>query len=691
MIDHIAQASYALAAIAFAAVAVWTGRRALSDGKARGLSVACLGTAAWALAAALNGSAAPLTGVAEVARNATWVGFAYGLWRQGRRGPAAVTIGALYMVLFATLGLSLGVALIAMLPDQSAQLVEAEALTRTALGLIIAAGTLVLIHNLYAAATTDSRTALRLPLAGLAALCFYDLNVHALSYLSRDLAGDVGALRGLIALIAAPAFAVAAVRAGDWTVRLSRGMAFQSAGVAAIGFYLLAMLVVTQALNLVGGDGARMAQTLFVVGASIAALLLSPSPRFRAWFKVKIAKHLFRHRYDYRAEWLRFTETLGKPGSDAPPLGVRIVQAIADMVESPGGILLVPDEGGALIAHGAWQWQGDPPPALAFSDEARDWLARTGRVVELDRVRDEGVSELEARAIPQWMASEHHAWALAPLVHFGRLVGLVLLERPRTPRPLDWEDFDLLKVAGRQVASYLAESHAQETLSDRERFDEFNRRFAFIMHDVKNLVSQLSLLTRNAERHADNPEFRADMIATLKSSTGRMNDLLARLSQHNKGRIDEPRPTAVGDLAEGVARARRGQHPVIVSGDRAAIAMADPQRLEQAITHLVQNAIEASPSFEPVTVALASDSAEVRIEIRDCGTGMNAAFVRDQLFRPFASTKEGGFGIGAYEARALVMGMGGRLEVESREGRGTNFTILLPVATTPALPKEMAA
>ena len=138
-------------------------------------------------------------------------------------------------------------------------------------------------------------------------------------------------------------------------------------------------------------------------------------------------------------------------------------------------------------------------------------------------------------------------------VHFDRLQGAVLLERPPVDRALDWEDFDLLRIVGRQVASYLAEAHGQEALSDAQRFDEFNRRFAFIMHDIKNLVSQLSLVARNAERHADNPEFRADMVATLQSSVGKMNELLARLSQHNKARHEEPRRVSASRVVQAVA------------------------------------------------------------------------------------------------------------------------------------------
>ena len=253
----------------------------------------------------------------------------------------------------------------------------------------------------------------------------------------------------------------------------------------------------------------------------------------------------------------------------------------------------------------------------------------------------------------------------------------MVLARPPLARALDWEDFDLLKVAGSQAASYLAEARAVAALGDAQRFDEFNRRFAFIIHDVKNLVSQLTLVARNAERHADNPEFRADMVATLKDSCGRMNELLARLSQHHGGRADPVRPTALLPLVERVA-ARFREPPVVVQGDAGIVASIDPARFEQLLGHLIQNAAEASPPTEPVTVAVADAADGVTVAVIDRGCGMTPAFIRDSLFRPFTSSKPGGFGIGAFEARQLATAMDGRIHVASREGEGSRFTIRFP-------------
>jgi putative PEP-CTERM system histidine kinase len=292
--------------------------------------------------------------------------------------------------------------------------------------------------------------------------------------------------------------------------------------------------------------------------------------------------------------------------------------------------------------------------------------------------------------MPRWLLEEPSAWAGVPLLHHQRLVGLVVLAAPNYRRQLDWEDFDLLRTAGHQAASSLAEALGQEALSHAQRFEEFNRRFAFILHDIKNLVSQLSLLARNAERHADNPEFRTDMVATLRSSVGKMNDLLARLAPHSQARVQRLEAQPLRPILSSAIASRRRDREVTLLGDAGLVAMADATALEQAVGHLLQNALDAS-SGEPVVVRVTGDASQVAISITDKGVGMDGEFVRNRLFEPFASTKPGGFGIGAFEARSLITAMGGRLSVDSRPGRGTTFTIILPAAETASEPVRKRA
>jgi putative PEP-CTERM system histidine kinase len=682
LFDFIGQWSHALAAILFGALAIWQVQRQTRDGQGLILLCAALLTALWALLVAMTSHFSVATQISEQLRNAGWLGFMYVLWRNGEKAHRARTVAALYAVLTGVIALAAGLILMGEMAALSPRMLDAMFAASAIIRMMIAVGALLLVHNLYNAATVETRAAIRLPMFALALMWVYDLNLYTISYLARTSADELSALRGIVTATAALIFALATRRSQNWTVRLSRTVTFQSLSLVAIGGYIVIMLVISSALELLGGEYARLAQVSFVFGASVIALVLLPSSRLRAWFRVKISKHLFAHRYDYRAEWLRFTDTLGRPGESAIPLETRVIQAAADITESPGGLLLLPDPSGGLVARARWNWHLIDPPALAASSETAQWLELNGRVVELDQSRGVGNSgDEDASHIPEWLISEPRAWAMIPLIHFGRLAGVVILERPPIARMLDWEDFDLLRVVGRQVASYLAEARGQEALSDAQRFDEFNRRFAFIMHDIKNLVSQLSLVTRNAERHADNPEFRADMIVTLKNSTARMNDLLARLSQHNKARPEEPRAVAFQPIIETIAKAKRAAHPVVVGGTPGLLLRADPARLEQALSHLVQNAIDASPSAEPVSINPRIAGDEIAIDVIDNGKGMSPAFIREQLFKPFTSTKDGGFGIGAFEARALIAAMGGRIEVASREGKGSRFTIILPGVT----------
>jgi putative PEP-CTERM system histidine kinase len=550
--------------------------------------------------------------------------------------------------------------------------------TATILRITAAAGSLVLVHNLYGQAAPESRAAVGMAMLALVVTWGYDLNLYTLYYLDPAAARGLIDWRGAVIALTAPLFAVGAGQQDGWKMRLSRAATFQSLSLLAICGYFAVMTILATALRGTGWDWSRAVLVLVLSAMTLAAMVLLPSAKARSWAKVKLAKHLFEHRYDYRAEWLRFAATLGRSGANAPPIGERLVKAFADIVDSPGGLLLVADENGAISEGAHWNWDGRP-----FMPDASDgprWreLEAKPLILDMDALRHGSLDGGSNLPLPEWLAKDETAWAGVPLIHNGRLVGLVLLAAPSYRRALDWEDFDLLKTAGRQAASSLAEAHGQQALGQAQRFDEFNRRFAFILHDIKNLVSQLSLVARNAQRHADNPEFRADMVATLQGSVGKMNDLLARLAPQAGSRPLKPEAQPLTPILEAAIDAGNRSRDVRLRGNQSLWAVADAAALEQAVTHLLHNALDASAPSQPVMIDMLADGAEVAISVSDSGRGMSADFIRNQLFQPFASTKDGGFGVGAFEARTLVAAMGGRLIVQSRPGKGSRFTIRLP-------------
>lgn len=676
--------SHSLAALLFGLLAFGALQRGRWGLPRRMLSAALLLTGFWALAMAGIGPGEMATRMAEGMRNLGWLTFLLvALWRlTGRVPPTLVAVHAMVWLTVA-LSLILFLASEAAPTQPAADLFEGAAMLLRLMAILAA---LVLLHHVYGLLRDAGA---RMLLLALAALWTVDANVFVAQLVTGDPALELQAARGLAVSLIAGAMAVALTRRDDWEMRVSRKVTLQSLSVLGAIAYLVMLVAGTGLLATFGGVHARVYQAAFVIGANAALITLLSSPWLRAWIKVKLAKHLFRHRYDYRSEWLRFTDTLGGPNPGAT-LEQRGIKAIADLVQSPAGLLLMAEGTGLGLGPG-WNWESEILPAQTPMEGLGEFLNQSGRVIELDSVRGGRAGQADIIATPAWMLNLSQAWAIVPLPHLDRLAGAILLARPPIDRALDWEDFDLLKVAGRQVASYLAEARATAALMEAERFEEFNRRFAFILHDLKNLVSQLTLVARNAERHADNPAFRADMVATLQDSAARMNDLLARLSVRGRMRAEIPMPVAVAPLVERIVNARRHQHPVEAIVMTRPKAMADPARLEQILTHLIQNAIEASAPDSSVAVFVDQDGGRVLIDVVDRGCGMTPAFIRDELFRPFASTKPDGFGVGAYEARSLAEAMGGAIEVTSRPGEGSRFRLILQAAHYDKHEMEQAA
>ena len=558
--------------------------------------------------------------------------------------------------------------------------------------IVLAISGLVLLHNLYVNSTDAAGLSFRLLAVGLGILFAYDLNLYTIQFLNGEPSTALRDLRGAVYTLAVPLIYLGMRSDGDGRFTLSHRAAFHTVSFSIIGAYLIGMSILSYGLRLTGGDWGALLQIAFLVVTLTAGALVVLSPRFRAELKVRIARNFYRYRYDYRVEWLGFIQKLDADSATSASIRERLIQAIAAVLDCPGGALLEPDDG-AYRKTTRWNWdaiQGLPPqPADA---PLVNFLATTGRIVEFDRLRAERMN-LATRGshdnldLPEWASHERSIWLAIPLIHREQLRGILLLERSIAPRDLNWEDFDLLRTLGRQSASYLAEADTMVQLEEARSFDEYNRRFAFVMHDVKNVVSQLALVARNAERHADKPAFRADMLVTLNSSVAKMTDLL-NLMGGGKAQAAPQKPMEQADLARIltlVCATQRRQHSALdlAGADLPLPVPGDAGRLEAMFTHLIQNAIDASAPDAPITVTLERSGPFAVTRIQDFGHGMSPAFIRDELFKPFRSTKEQGFGVGAFESREIARGHGGQLEVDSRPGEGTIFTVRLPLDGAP--------
>lgn len=670
---------FGTAAVACAIAALVAMRGGVVARRDRGASCAALGMgAAWAGMCAALGPSHAVSIALEIARNIAWLYALYRHFANDGRDETLRIVRPLALTLISVEALQW----IFLLAPPGEPLVE----TSASLRMLVAVGALVLTHNLYGGASDASRRLLAWSSAGFALFWLFELNLSTITSLTGEPPSVLDEPRAIVLALTAAAFAVgASTGTAGLAFRPSRAVTFSTLSLALLALYFIAMVGLANGVARFSGDLARVTQVGFLLLAATAALVWLPSPRLRGTARVLALKHLFKHRYDYREEWLRFTRTIGS-GLDPDrrdaetSLQERAVQSLAQIADSGAGVLLMPMEDGELGLAARWRWPTLAVPARAVP-AALTRLFETRKVIlDLDDIR-RGIDRWgETAWVPDWLREDPAAWAAVPLLHGERLIGLVVLARPQVARRLDWEDFDLLGIAGRHVASALSEQAGHAALEDAARFEEFHRRMAFVMHDIKNLSSQLGLLARNAEKHAENPDFRKDMLVTLRNSADKLDALVARLGRYG-GRGTVPvGPVDLAALAHALAARLRPVRHIDVLGAESCRVLGNGELLEQALSHLIQNAIEASGPHTPIAIEIANTALRGEIAVVDAGSGMSAEFIRTALFRPFVSSKATGFGIGVCEARDHVRAMGGRLDVESREGLGTRFSISLPLA-----------
>jgi putative PEP-CTERM system histidine kinase len=680
-LTSIAVYSYALAAAGFLLLGLplllsWRRR---THGAA--LTAACLLTALWAASIAWEAAHDALwssaTGTLEILRNGAWTVFLVlllGHYRDHRSRlpfglrPWVVLTGACYLVFLAAALAGFwdlaGLTVLGLMPSVASHV-------------LLAVFGMLLVEQVYRNKTLQERWALKFACLGIGGMFAYDFYLYSHTMLFHELNPDIWAARGVINFLTVPLIALSSSRSKSWSspLALSRGVMFHSAALFGSAIYLLAMGSAGYYLRYFGGSWGAVMQMTFLFGALVLLAGILFSGTFRSWLKVFISKHFYSYNYDYREEWMRFTRTLSEPG---PGLGDRAVQAVAALVESPGGVLWQRRDSGFFEPVACWQVPADSAAPEPAGSAFCQFLETTQWVIDLQEYAQEP-AKYEAVELPGWLLAYPRGWLVVPFMLHGKLFGFVLLQKARSPISLNWEVIDLLEIAGSQAASYLAQQDAANALMVARQFESFNRMSTFVVHDLKNLVAQLSLMNANAERHKDNPEFQRDMLETVTHSVQKMKLLLQKLSRTESA--EKPVPLAVDQVVrQAVAlKAAFEPRPVLQVEGSGLKVVADRDRLERVVGHLIQNAIEATPKDGRVVIRVGGDRETVHIEIADTGEGMSEEFIRERLFKPFESTKSAGMGIGVFESREYINELGGSLEVSSRPSLGTTFKVSLPL------------
>lgn len=541
--------------------------------------------------------------------------------------------------------------------------------------------TLVLLEQLYRSANSKVKWAIWPLVIAVASVSLFDFVLYAQALMVQSLDFDFWFSRGFIAIVVVPLLMISTRRIKDGSVRIfvSRNVVFYSSMLMIAGLYLIVMAIVGYVLSFLGGEWGSIFSVGFLVLGGIVLITLLATETLRRKVKVFIAKNFFANKYEYRDEWLNLIENIESTNADN---NYQVATHI--MMEKTGA------EYGAIVKQITnTQFETKYSNGLEFEDifvpqliHLCHFCKREGWIVDIKEYSEApSIYPDLSLNILQWQ--DKNISLVVPIFIGKEFYGLFVLATEKDTVKLNWEDRDLFFAISQQLGNVLSLYEANDKIAESKQFDAFNRMSAFLVHDLKNIQAQLSLINTNAQKHRNNPEFIDDVFETVESATERLDKVLSQLRNKQVAQ-STTNLVNVNQILKKVVEQRNVKKPFVeYTPYDECMVTADKDVLFSVLNHLIQNAQEATKDDGWVKVLLKEVSSEVQITIEDNGSGMSKSFIEKRLFKPFDTTKgNAGMGIGVYEAKQFIESISGFIKVESEEGVGSQFIVHIP-STSP--------
>ena len=546
--------------------------------------------------------------------------------------------------------------------------------------LILSLATVVALEQLYRNADAKGKWAIWPLVIAVGTSAVFDFVIFAQAAMVNQLNFEFWYARGYLITLGMPLLLVSARRMKNWSVDvfISRDVVFFSSMLLISGIYLLVLAMAGYAIKLIGGQwGTVLSIAFLALGGTVLATLLI-TEKLRREVKVFITKHFFANKYDYRVEWLKSIEQLEVGGTANSYL--TATEIICQSINASGGVLIKQKGGqhfksvGHLNSSFSLNHTRKLEPLCQFFEQT-PWIIDVKELVYVENSYPDLTFDVE-------FAKENNIDLVIPVYTGKHLYGMFLIQLPKGRKGyLNWEDRDLLFAVTRQLSIYLSLNEANSELAESKQFEAFHRMSAFLVHDLKNVQGQLALISSNAARHRDNPEFIDDVFETIESATSRLSKVLNQLRNKQSTELHTDKKVInLNELLKSVAEQRNISLPrVDVEIEEDLSLIIEQQDFFSVLNHIVQNAQEATDDNGWVKIQASKDNNIIRIAVVDNGAGMSQDFIENRLFKPFDTTKgNAGMGIGVYEAKQFIEGHGGHIQVTSFEGEGTIFQLTLP-------------
>lgn len=483
------------------------------------------------------------------------------------------------------------------------------------------------------------------------------------------------------------AMSLARRQLSDMSVPVARPVIYYSSvSLTLAGAFLLVMALLSKVLPVLSPEWKQAVGVAFYLIAGGGGLVLTLSPRASRAVKRFVDRNFYANRHDYRREWERVSDAI-VPTARPEDVCRQIESLVCAVFDAERAAIYLRDErdGPFRRVHGA----GTLPPVL---DPANPAVVEVGRTREplVFRGLEQDLDLIPVLVENRTLIEGMRAAVCAPLDVGDRMVGLLWLAEKRSDEHYSHEDAEFLGAMCRQLAAALWFARLGEQLAETRQLESLNRLSTYVLHDIKNHVSGLSLVVENARRHGANPDFQRDALKVIERTVDNLRELMNQVSGMSRPSEVQAEPVSVRELVAEAAAASGlapGQHDgvlfeVVCRGPD--LVAVDRRLMQRVLVNLLTNAREAIGEGGEISVTCEVESengdgqAGLALHVRDTGRGMSEEFVRHSLFRPFATTKPGGLGVGLSQCKSIVEAHGGTITVETRPGYGATFSVRLP-------------
>jgi putative PEP-CTERM system histidine kinase len=531
------------------------------------------------------------------------------------------------------------------------------------------------IEATYSAASGGEKWRIKFEIIGLGSILAVLIFYYSQGLLYRSINMNLISVKSGVFIIGSVLIGYSKIFRGDSVrIKVSRYILYRSMTLLTVGLYLLVLGLIGAGLRYFGVSFSRDLTIFIAFATGIGMVIILLSGRIRRRAVVFFRKHFFVHKHDYRDEWLKFTERLFSCKTTSDLYDV-ILSTFRETFGLKGASLYLIDKERKEYKRVLTYNMSGGERTMQISDKLMFYFLERGRVFNAhdgeyipDQEEESFIKETAARLI-------------IPLISDKKVIGFLVLGDQLVPEKLTYEDYDLMKTLAKQASLAILNFRLLEELAETREITAVAKISSFIIHDLKNLTSNLSLLLDNAENYIRNPEFQTDMIETIKNTLNKMKNLIHKLKTIPEKRALNIERAAINILIREVVDelTKTKQSKNIIYHGSSVMSEVDAEEIKKIVLNLILNALDAIDEKGTVEVETGIDGENIYIRIKDNGCGMTEEFIYNNLFKPFRTTKKKGLGIGLYQCKQVVEAHAGRIEINSEAGKGSVFTVYLPV------------